>query len=129
MNFVADTHALLWHFINSPNLGPKASEIFDRCESGECIIFIPSIVIAEALSIFDKKKISFDFKKLLKKLYESENFVIIPLDYPILQKMVELKDISELHAKIIVSSAKYLNLPVITKDEALQNIKHIKTVW
>lgn len=129
MNFVADTHAILWHFINSPKLSPDASEMFDRCERGECIIFIPSIVIAEALSIFDKKKVSFDFKKLLKKLHESENFVIIPLDYPILQKMVDLKDVPELHDKIIASTAKYLNLPVITKDEALQNIKHIKTVW
>lgn len=129
MNFVADTHALLWHFINSPKLGTKASEIFDRCERGECVIFIPSIIIAEALSIFDKKRVSFDFKKLLKKLYESENFVIIPFDYPILQKMVELTDVPELHDKIIVSTAKYLNLPIITKDETLQNIQHIKTVW
>lgn len=43
--------------------------------------------------------------------------------------MVSLKDIPELHDKIIVSTAKYLNLPIITKDEILQNIPHIKTVW
>ncbi len=129
MNFVADTHAILWHFINSPKLTSKASEIFDSCEKGECIIFIPSIVIAEALSIFDKKKISFDFKKLLNKIRESDNFVLIPLDYPILKKMVDLKDVPELHDKIIVSTAKYLNLPIITKDETLQNIQHIKTIW
>lgn len=129
MNFVADTHALLWYFINSPKLSSKASEIFESCERSECIIFIPSIVIAEALSIFDKKKISFDFKKLLKKLHESENFVIIPLDYSILHKMGDLKDISELHDKIVVSTAKYLNLPVITKDKALRNIQHIKVIW
>jgi PIN domain nuclease of toxin-antitoxin system len=129
MNFVADTHAMLWHFINSPKLGPNALEIFDSCERGECIIFIPSIVIAEALSIFDKKRVSFDFKKLFKKINESENFVLIALDYPILQKMVNLKDVPELHDKIIVSTARYLKLPIITKDKALQNIQHIKTVW
>ncbi len=86
-------------------------------------------VIAEALSIFDKKKVFFDFKKLLKKLYESENFAIIPLDYPILQKMVDLKNVPELHDKIIVSTAQYLNLPLITKDETLQNLLYIKTIW
>ncbi len=92
MNFVTDTHALLWWFTHSPKIGLTASETFEKCELGENIIFIPSIVIAEALSIFDKKKVSFDFKKLLKKLYESENFAIIPLDYPILQKMIDLKN-------------------------------------
>lgn len=129
MNFVTDTHALLWWFTSNPKIGSKASEIFEKCERGECVIFIPSIVIAEALSIFDKKRVSFDFKSLFKKINESENFVIVSLDFPILQKMVDLKDVPEIHDKIIVSTAKYLNLPVITKDEAFQDLPHIKTIW
>jgi PIN domain nuclease of toxin-antitoxin system len=98
-------------------------------EKGENIIFIPSIIIAEGLSIFEKKRVSFDFKKLFRKINESENFVLIPLDYPILQKMVDLKDIPELHDKIIVSTARHLNSPLITKDKALQNLPYIKTIW
>ena len=129
LNFVTDTHALLWWFIDSPKLSAKAAEIFEKCEKGETIIFIPSIVIAEALSVFDKKRVAFDFKNLFRKINDSENFVLISLDYPILQKMVDLKDIPELHDKIIVSTAKYLNLPVITKDKILQNIPHLKTIW
>lgn len=129
MNFVADTHALLWWFVNSSKISPKASEIFEKCEQGENVIFIPSIVIAEALSIFDKKRIKFNFKELFRNINNSENFVIIAFDYPILQKMVDLKDVPELHDKIIVSTAKYLNLPVITKDETLQNLAYIKTIW
>ena len=129
MNFVADTHALLWWFTDSPKLSSKASEIFTSCEKGEHVIFVPSIVIAEALSIFDKKRISFNFKQLLRKIHDSENFMLIALDYPILQKMIDLTDIPELHDKIIVSTAKYLNLPIITKDKFLQNLPHIKTIW
>ena len=129
MNFVADTHALLWWFTNSPRISSKASEIFEKCENGENIIFIPSIVIAESLSIFDKKRVSFNFKNLLKKIHTSENFVLIALDYPILQKMVALKEVTELHDKIIVSTAKYLKLPIITKDKILQKLPSIKTIW
>jgi hypothetical protein len=36
--------------------------------------------------------------------------------------MVDLKDIPELHDKIIVSTARYLNSPIVTKDKALQNV-------
>ena len=129
MNFVTDTHALLWWFTDNPKISPKASAIFEKCEKGENVIFVPSIVIAEALSIFDKKRISFNFKKLFKEIHDSENFTLIALDYPILQKMITLKDITELHDKIIVSTAKYLNLPIITKDETLQNHPNIKTFW
>ena len=129
MNFATDTHALLWWFTDCPTMGPKASAIFEKCEKGECVIFVPSIVIAEALSIFDKKRISFNFKKLFEDIHDSENFILIALDYPILRKMVAMKDISELHDKIIVSTAKYLNLPIITKDETLRGLPRIKTIW
>ena len=129
MNFVADTHALLWWFTNSPRMSLRASEIFEKCENGENIIFIPSIVVAESLSIFDKKRISFNFKNLLKKIHMSENFALIALDYPILQKMVALKEVPELHDKIIASTAKFLKLPIITKDKILQKLPSIKTIW
>jgi len=129
MNFVTDTHALLWWFTDSPKIGPKASAIYDRCERGAVIIFIPTIVIAEALSIFDKRRLSFDFKKLFKRIHDSENFALVARDYPILQKMVDLKDIPELHDKIIVSTAKYLSLPIITKDKVIQELSGVETIW
>lgn len=129
MNYIADTHALLWWFTASPKLGSHATQIFQQCEEGGAVVFVPSIVIAEALSIFDKKRIAFDFRKLLTKITASENYVIVSLDIAILKKMIDLKDISELHDKIIVSTAKYLNLPLITKDSVLQNLSYIKTIW
>jgi PIN domain nuclease of toxin-antitoxin system len=129
MNFIADTHALLWWFTNSPKLSLKVLDIFAGCERGENIIFVPSIVIAEALSIFDKKRVSFNFRNLFKKLHESENFILIALDYPILQKMIDLNDLPELHDKIIVATAKHLNFPLITKDQILQKLSYIKVVW
>jgi len=93
------------------------------------VIFIPSIVIAEVLSIFDKKRVTFNFKDLIRKIRASNNFAIVPLDYPILEKMFELKEIPELHDKIIASTGKYLKATIITKDKALQNIRSIKTIW
>ena len=66
MNYIADTHALLWWFTDSPKISQKASEIFEKCEAGE---------------------------------------------------------------NIIASTAKYLKVPIITKDKALQALKTVKTIW
>lgn len=92
-------------------------------------LVIPSIVIAEALSIFDKKRVSFDFRGLFRQIRDSENFIIMALDYPILEAMLDLKDLPELHDKIIVATAKHLELPLITKDATLRQLSHIKTIW
>ena len=129
MNYVTDTHALIWWFIDSPKISSKAAEIFEKCERGENVIFIPSIVMAEALTIFEKKKASFNFKNLLQKIDASQNFMLIALDYPLLQEMMTLKDIPEIHDKIIASTAKHLKAPIITKDKTLQKSSFIKTIW
>ena len=129
MNFLTDTHALLWHFINSPKISQKTREIFNKCERGECIIFIPSIVIAECLSIFDKKKVAFDFNELFSRIRNSENYAIIPLDHEVLQKMTDTTEVTELHDKIIVATTKLLEVPLITKDASLRDLESFTTIW
>ena len=57
MSAVTDTHALLWWFMESPKLGPRAFQCFEKCEAGEFTILIPTIVIAEALSLFEGKEV------------------------------------------------------------------------
>lgn len=39
MNYIADTHALLWWFTASPKLGSQATQIFQQCEEGEAVVF------------------------------------------------------------------------------------------
>lgn len=129
MNYVTDTHALLWWFIDSPRISPTASRVFERCEQGEDVILVPTIVMAEALSIFDKKRVRFDFRRLLKKITESENYRIVPLDLPVLMKMITLNELPELHDKIIVATARHLDLHLITKDKTLRTLSHLKTIW
>jgi predicted nucleic acid-binding protein len=129
MKYVSDTHALLWWFIDSPKISPKASVIFEKCERGENVIFIPTIVLAEALAIFEKKRVLFNFKDLFRKLEASDNFMLVAFDYPILQEMMTLKGIPEIHDKIIVSTAKHLKAPIVTKDKTIRSSRLIKTIW
>lgn len=43
--------------------------------------------------------------------------------------MIDLKDIAELHDKIIVATTLYLGAPLITRDKVIQNLSYIKAVW
>ena len=39
---VADTHSLIWYLENSSRLGPAASEVFDACDRGEIVVYVPT---------------------------------------------------------------------------------------
>lgn len=129
MQFLTDTHALVWHFTDSPRISRKAREVFERCERGGCVVFIPTIVVAECLSLFEKQRVSFDFKALLAQIRDSANYVIVPFDYKVLAQMVETPEVEELHDKIIVATAKVLGVPVITKDTHLRGLRTVTTLW
>lgn len=51
MPYVADTHALVWFFTNSPTLGQTALQLMREADAGREVIIIPTIVLGELMSI------------------------------------------------------------------------------
>jgi len=66
---------------------------------------------------------------LFNQIRKSENYAIIPLDHRVLLQMVETKEVTELHDKIIVATTKLFDVNLITKDSFLRKLKTIKTIW
>ena len=54
--YVTDTHSLHWYLTASPKLGVNARTIFQRADNGDCIILIPSLVMAELYYLIVKLK-------------------------------------------------------------------------
>ena len=41
----------------------------------------------------------------------------------------EVDDVPELHDRIIVGTAKWLGVPLLTRDEVMQASRHVHTIW
>ena len=90
MDYVSDTHSLVWYFIGDSRLGKKALKAFEQTtEKG--IIIVPSVVLAEIIYIAKKGKITLSFRDTVAKIEEYENFDIAPLDVDILKILVTFK--------------------------------------
>ncbi len=128
MNYVTDTHSLVWYFTEDSRLSSKALGAFQASEI-EGIIFVPAVVLAEIMFISKKGKVTLSFEDTLKKIEESENFIIAPLDEGILKIADKIETDLEMHDKLIVATAKHYEATLITKDENIINSKVITTVW
>lgn len=125
--YATDTHSLLWFLTNDSRLGPRAKEIFRRCDRGEVIIIIPSIVLLESLYLCEKRKIEVSFLSVIKMIEQGPNYRIYPLNKDVVVRcMIKLKDP---HDRIIVATAQLLNIPLITKDEHIKNSGVVPTIW
>lgn len=54
-HYVTDAHPLLWHILSDPRLSALAEAVF--ADAGLHQIFIPSIVLVEAVYLAEKKRI------------------------------------------------------------------------
>lgn len=124
MKALVDTHALFWVLTqDKKKLTPKALQVISDAE----MLLLPTIVLLELLGLLEKKLKLHYFDKLLKSLSDSK-YVTIPLDITVMRETRLLKDKLELHDRVIVATAKSLNLPIITKDEQITKV-YKKIVW
>ena len=80
-------------------------------------IIVPVIVLAEVMYISQKGRTLLTFSETLVRLEEYDNFEIVPLDIDILKMANNISADLEMHDKLIVATALYLGMPLITKDE------------
>jgi len=129
MIYVTDTHPFLWYLSEDRKLSKTAKSIFDKAETGNATIVIPTIVLAESLYILEKERSAVKFKDIVRKIEIGWNYTTIPLDIRIIKRIEELTKLSELHDRIIVASADTLKVDLITKDDKIKKSGYVKTIW
>ncbi len=123
MKILLDTHSLVWFLSSSYKLSGKAREAI--ISAG--IIILPTIVLLEAYHVSKKLRFERGFELFLSKL-PSPDFQIAQLDLSAVKSYIELGDDLEIHDRIIVSCAKLLNLPIVTRDQEISKI-YPKVIW
>ena len=128
MNYVTDTHSLVWYFTDDQHLSKKALKSFESTVK-EGQIIVPTVVLAEILFIAKKGRTSLSFTATVNKIGALANFEIAPLDLDVL-KIAESIDASlEMHDKLIVATAIRYDACLITRDEQITKSKAVKTIW
>lgn len=126
--YVTDTHSLVWYFTENPRLSKKALKIFEKTVK-EGTIIIPTVVLAEIMYIAKKGRITMSFTETVKKIEDSENFEITPLDLDILKKADEIDLELEMHDRLIAATALFFDVPLITKDQTIKESDLCRIIW
>lgn len=128
MNFVTDTHSLVWYFTEDARLSKKAFDAFEGTVKSGTVI-VPAVVLAEIMFIAKKGRVTLTFEETLKKIERYENFDIAPLDAEILTIADKIEADLEMHDKLIVATALYYEAALITKDELVSKSGVVSTIW
>ena len=129
MPYVTDTHALIWHLTEDPQLSNAAREIFERVDSGQERVFIPCIIFFELFYLVEKNRIAIDFDSVVSMVSSSNNYGVEPLCLPIIEasRKISIEKVKDPWDRLIAATSLRLGLPLITRDRALETVT--ETVW
>lgn len=124
MKIVIDTHSLFWYLIHDKRLSERA-KLTIRSASR---IYVPTIALLELLYLMRKLKLDKQFPKLFDKLKVTKKYTIVSLDTELVESLAKFRFPLEIHDNIIVSTAKNLNLPLVTRDTQIKKI-YKNIIW
>jgi len=129
VNYVLDTHVLIWYFTGSKRLKRRAKEAIDDCINRGGKLLVPTIVLSEALDIAEKRKVEFDFQEMYRLISDNPFFEIIGFTTGIFDETLEIKDIQEIHDRIIVATAIFYSADIITKDKIIRTSGEVESLF
>lgn len=131
--FVTDTHSLIWYLTRDPRLPRTARIVFEEADKDVNRVWVPSIVLVETIYLVEKARFPESLIRNMLALVDppSKNYPILTLDIGIVRELelVARNQVPEMPDRIIVSSAKFLNVPLISKDSLFANVPGLKLIW
>lgn len=128
MDYVTDTHPLVWYFTEDHRLSPNALSAFEET-TREGTLIIPIIVLAEIMYISKRGKTPLTFEETIAKVEAYANFDVCPLDMDILRTADRISADLEMHDRIIVATALHFDTALITKDQRISELRICRTIW
>lgn len=129
MEYLADTVAIVRHLRGHPALGPRAALILRDADAGEHHVYLSAITLMEVLYLSEAKRVDVRLDELIRHVSGSVNYEIVPVNADVVLAAAEVDDVPELHDRIMVGTAKWLGVPILTGDGIISKSRHVKTTW
>lgn len=132
MQYVVDTHALVWFLEGNSRLGTNAKVVLEDPTS---VLIVPIIVVAEACWIIEHGRTSVpSVSDFLKAVEADPRVTVVAFDRAIFAKTLTLQAIGEMHDRQIVATALFLQdqdgtVAVLTKDTNIRDAGVVTTIW
>jgi PIN domain nuclease of toxin-antitoxin system len=130
--YITDTHPIIWFTLNKHSaLSAKVLAVFKSAANGESFVYIPAVVLWEVAILEQKQRIKLHHGFLFwaEQLIKTKGFGIIPLEPEIIALGTGYNFNGDLFDEMIAAFAAHLDLPLLTKDNAIIESGLVEIYW
>ena len=130
---VLDTHAWVWWVSDPSQLSAAAVETLDRVVAEGGPVYVSSISAWEVAMLAQRGRLqlSLDVEDWIAHSESAPMIEFVPVTNHLAVRSVTLP--GTLHGdsadRLIVATARYLGVPLVTRDHKLREYAHVETIW
>lgn len=128
MNYILDTVAITRHFSGHGKLGSKAARIIQQGEGGKHKLFVSVVSIFEILYLSEAGRIRVSLSDIIDALSCNSCYSMVDVSLNVVLAS-EAISFYEIHDRLILGTARYMNAPIISSDERFDEVSGIKRIW
>ncbi len=128
MIYLLDTVTIVRYFSGKGTIGKSALKILKNFESSDYELAISVISLMEIMYLSEKKRIEIDLFDTISLLLDTDGYRIIELNSEIIKTASSI-DFYELHDRMILATAKWLDIPILSSDKKFLDIAGIEIIW
>ena len=128
---VADTHALVFHAEGGKRLGKRAAAHFRACDRREAVTFVPMAVAWEVCSLMRAGRIDLrrSPRDFFDRLFANPAYQALEIDLEQILLADERRPSDDPFDALICAAAGSLDLPLLTRDEAIHDAGIVDWIW
>jgi PIN domain nuclease of toxin-antitoxin system len=129
---VTDTHGLIWYGLSRwKKLGSRARRLFQRADSGQAVILVPTTVLVELSEAARRGtvRLNMGFADWCSMLFSTGGFFPGELTLAVVLQAERLYAIPERSDRLIAATAVALDMPLITRDREIGEVSGVRVVW
>lgn len=132
-SLVADTHAVVWYFSNSPRLSQKAAAALDETLIAGEPLYVSTISVIELIYLMERKRLPQNsLNRLLQAAHDPDSSLMLaPVDTAVALAVerIDRDQVPDMPDRIIAATAMALGAPLITADSKIRADTTIETIW
>ena len=128
MMYLLDTVTMVRHFSNSGTIGKSAAKILDNFPNSDDEFAISIVSLMEIMYLSEKNRINIDLNNTIDLLIQTSGYRIIDLITEIILSAQSIQ-FYELHDRMILATAKWLGIPIISSDRKFNSVEGIEVIW
>ena len=128
LRYLLDTHAVLWSVEDDPRLGARARDALLGCSAADIALSAISLFEIAMLQAKERIQLSMPLADYLGSL--ERRFKVLPIFSVIAADAVQLAlPQGDPFDRIIMATARYHGLPLVTRDKLMAESGLVATIW